>query len=378
MTKTAAAAVVVALVCASAAAAAAETRNVAIVIYPGVELLDFAGPGEVFSAAGDGAFDVFTVAATAEPLTSQRFVKIAPDYSIDNAPRPDIIVLPGGNVGSVQNDPKMMAWLRRSAEKAEITMSVCNGAIALAQAGLLDGLKATTHWGALSRLREFGKITVVPDERFTDNGRIVTTQGVSAGIDGALHVVERLLGPEEAWADAHYMMYRWEPAGLATPQREELRPWVERDWGAVERIYARKLAASAKDVVALARLGVAEEELGEHARAVATLQKALALGSHDAAAVDDLAQAEVALSRFGEGARTYEREVALRPARVQPWVRLAAAKAWVRAGQKDAALAVLKEAVASGQIGRKLLESDPALAGLGGDPRFVALLQRAP
>ncbi len=371
------AAVVVALVCASAAAAA-ETRNVAIVLYPGVELLDFAGPGEVFSSAANGAFHVYTVAASAQPLTSQGFVKITPDYAVESAPKPDLIVIPGGSVGAVSNDPKMMAWIKKGAAEAEITMSVCNGALVLAQAGLLDGLKATTHWGALPRLRKFAKVTVVPDERFTDNGRIVTTQGVSAGIDGALHVVERLLGVEAAWADAHYMMYRWEPATLSQPAKEELRPWIEHDWGAVERIYGRKLAADGKDTVALARLGIAEEELGEHARAVTTLERAIAVGSRDADAFDDLAQAEVALGHFAAGAQIYEREVALRPARVQPWVRLSAAKAWLRAGDKAAAMAALGAAVDSGELPRKTLEEDTILAGLGVDPQLVRLLQRAP
>jgi putative intracellular protease/amidase len=371
------AAVVAVLVCASAATAA-ETRNVAIVLYPGVELLDFAGPGEVFSSAGTGAFHVYTVAASAQPLVSQGFVKITPDYAIDGAPRPDVIVIPGGNVGAVINDPKMMAWLKKGAAESEITMSVCNGAIALAQASLLDGLKATTHWSALPRLRKFGKVTVVPDERFTDNGRIVTTQGVSAGIDGALHVVERLIGVEAAWADAHYMMYRWEPATLSQPAKEELRPWIEHNWGAVERVYGSKLAGGGKDLVALARLGIAEEELGEHARAVTTLERAIALGSRDADAFDDLAQAKVALGHFAEGAKIYERETALRPVRVQPWVRLSAAKAWLRAGNKAAALAALGAAVDGGELPRRALEDDTILAGLGADPHFVQLLQRAP
>jgi putative intracellular protease/amidase len=364
------------LVCASASAA--ETRNVAIVLYPGVELLDFAGPGEVFSSAGSGAFNVYTVAASAQPLVSQGFVKVTPDYAIDGAPRPDIIVIPGGSVGAVTSDPKLMAWLKKGAAEGEITMSVCNGAIALAQAGLLDGLKATTHWSALPRLRKFAKVTVVADERFTDNGRILTTQGVSAGIDGALHVVERLLGAEAAWADAHYMMYRWEPATLSRSAKEGLRPWIEHDWGAVERVYGSKLAGGGKDTVALARLGIAEEELGEHARAVTTLERAIALGSHDADAFDDLAQAKVALGRFAEGARIYEREVALRPVRVQPWVRLSAAKAWLRAGNKAAAMAALSAAVDGGELPRQALEDDTIVAGLGADPHFIRLLQRAP
>ena len=188
-------------------AVGAESRNVAIVLYPGVELLDFAGPGEVFSAAGNGAFNVFTVAATHEPIVSQGFVRITPEYAIADSPKPDILVIPGGRSASLYDNPKMMAWVKARVAGAELTMSVCNGAIVLAKAGLLDGLRATTHYGSIDRLRSFPRITVVPRRRFVDNGRIVATQGVSAGIDGALHVVERLLGAEAAWSDARYMMY---------------------------------------------------------------------------------------------------------------------------------------------------------------------------
>jgi putative intracellular protease/amidase len=321
---------VVALV--AATAAASEPRQVAIVVYPGVELLDFAGPGEVFSAAGNGAFAVFTVAASRGEITSQGFVKITPDYAIDTAPRPDLIVIPGGGVGALYEDGKMMAWLKKSAATAEITMSVCNGALVLARAGLLDGQEATTHWGSLPALRKFAKITVRADARFTDGGRVVTTQGVSAGIDGALHVVERLLGAEPAWSAAHYMMYRWEPATLSTAAKEELRPWIEQDWPAVARVSARKLASDGNDVVALARLGIAQEELGEHARAVATLEQAIARGSRDAIAFDDLGQAQLALGQFAAAAQSYEREVPLRSPQVQPWVRLSAARARLLAG----------------------------------------------
>src|SRR5689334_18363746 len=123
-------------------AAAHAERNVAIVVHQGVELLDFAGPGEVFSSAGNGAFHVFTVGRTAEPIVSQGFVKIIPDYTIENSPKPDIIVIPGGSTNVLYEDPKMMDWIKKSAANAEITMSVCNGALTLARTGLLDGLKA--------------------------------------------------------------------------------------------------------------------------------------------------------------------------------------------------------------------------------------------
>jgi transcriptional regulator GlxA family with amidase domain len=195
------------------------TRNVAIVLYEGVELLDFAGPGEVFEAAGgigatgnQRAFRVYTVAASKAPLTSQDFLKVIPDYSIDDAPAPDLIVIPGGNSGTLTKDARFMAWARKAFAGAEISMSVCTGAFVLGKAGLLDGRKATTWFGATEELRKsVPSANVQEGRRFIDQGRVVTTAGVSAGIDGALHIVARLLGREVAEKTAQYMEYRWTP-----------------------------------------------------------------------------------------------------------------------------------------------------------------------
>lgn len=356
-------------------ARAAEPRNVAILVYPGVELLDFAGPGEVFSAAGNGAFNVFTVGPSADPVVSQGFVKIVPDYSIDNSPKIDIIVIPGGHAASVYENPKMMAWLKERARTAELTMSVCNGAIALAKTGLLDGLKATTHWGAVPSLQKFPRITVVANERFVDNGRILSTQGVSAGIDGALHVVERLLGAEAAWADAHYMMYAWEPAGLSKDAKQELRPWIWQDWHAVEATYQKRLDGNGKDALAAGRVGIAQKELGESERAIVTLERALALGSRDPDVLDELGDARFALGRYESAARAYEQELPLRTSHAQPYVALSVAKAWSRAGNKDAALKALQKAAAGGALDGKAIDKDPDLLVLHDDPRFAALVR---
>lgn len=192
-------------------------RRVAILVYPGVELLDFAGPGEVFaSAAHRGAFEVFTVAATREPVVSQGFVEVTPQYSIADSPHPDLLVIPGGNAGSVIDNPELMAWVTKTAAKAEAVMSVCNGAFILARAGLLDGLEATTHWSSIDALRRAAPRTrVLDDVRFVDNGRVVTSAGVSAGIDAALHLVSRLVGEKTAKGTARYMEYRYQPQAEA-------------------------------------------------------------------------------------------------------------------------------------------------------------------
>src|SRR5215813_10741869 len=189
-------------------------KNLAIVIYPGVELLDFAGPGEVFAAA-QGAFRVYTVAETKAPLKSQGFLTVVPEYSI---------------------------------------------------AGALAGKKATSHWSALATLREFEPTaTVLDDVRFVDNGRVMTTAGVSAGIDGALHVVERMLGVEAAWSTARYMQYNWEPApnAVAGDDRAAMRAWIMQDWPAAEGLYHKIADRDRKDARAQARLAAVEYRLGK-------------------------------------------------------------------------------------------------------------------
>lgn len=195
----------------------ARTRNVAIVLYEGVEVLDFAGPAEVFQAAssdadGRPAFRAFTVAPTKAPIVSQRFVRITPEFSIEDAPKADILVIPGGSSGVLLDDAAFMAWAERAIRDAEVTLTVCTGAFVAARTGALDGHGATTWYGAVGRLRQAApKVNVREGRRFVDSGRIVTTAGVSAGIDGALHVVARLLGRSAADLTARYMEYHWAP-----------------------------------------------------------------------------------------------------------------------------------------------------------------------
>jgi len=194
-----------------------KVRNVAIVLYTGVELLDWAGPSEVFEVAqtvdGQNGFNVYTVAATVEPIVSQGFVKVTPQYSFADAPKPDIVVFPGGNVNNFLRNKEAMAWAKGVSTEAEIAMSVCNGAFVLADSKLLENKKVTTHWTSIRNLkRQVPTATVLENVRFVDNGQIVTTAGISAGIDGALHVVERLMGTPAAKLTAKAMEYNWKPA----------------------------------------------------------------------------------------------------------------------------------------------------------------------
>jgi transcriptional regulator GlxA family with amidase domain len=197
----------------SAAATMKGKRNVAILVHEGVELLDFAGPGEVFASTDHRqAFEVYTVAATPGEIVSQGFVTIKPQYTLTNCPTPDIVILPGGRTDIPLSDPAVINWIKHSSQKAEVVMSVCTGAFLLAKAGLLDGREATTHWSAIESLRqEAPKTTVRENRRFVDNGQVVTAAGVSAGIDASLHVVDKLLGREVAAKTAHYMEYKWQP-----------------------------------------------------------------------------------------------------------------------------------------------------------------------
>lgn len=204
----------------SASPAHAQTEdkqwNVAILIFHDVQIIDFTGPWEVLgnaSANDHERFNVFTVAEKAEPITTIGGLSVNPKYTFDNHPKPNVVLLPGGwGVYAARKKPNVIAWIQKTSRDAQIVFSVCNGAFFLAQAGLLEGQQATTNAGAVARLqKEVPSATIVDDQRFVDSGKIVTSAGLSAGIDGALHVVSRILG--EGWAQraAISMEYDWRP-----------------------------------------------------------------------------------------------------------------------------------------------------------------------
>jgi transcriptional regulator GlxA family with amidase domain len=188
-------------------------RTVAVLLFDGVELMDFAGPAEVFIVADRGrSFRVVTVAESTKPLKTMGGITITPDYSFATAPRADIVVAPGGNTQAVGAPGR--EWLRKASGQAEITMSVCYGAFLLAEIGLLDGVQATTHHWAIDDLTAAAPACkVVTGQRFVDSGKVITTAGVTAGIDGALHIVERLVGRDAArWTADEWMEHRRTPA----------------------------------------------------------------------------------------------------------------------------------------------------------------------
>ena len=188
-------------------------QNVAILIFDDVEVLDFAGPFEVFAVTdelcGHEAFHTFTVALTPGTVRARHGLKVVPDFALERCPAPDVLIVPGGaGTRLLLTKPMFHEWLRLRARHAEIVMSVCTGALVLAKAGLLDGLRATTHHENFAELRALAPHTeVVEAVRFTDNGKILTAAGISAGIDCSLHVVARLVSAEAAAATTRYMEY---------------------------------------------------------------------------------------------------------------------------------------------------------------------------
>lgn len=212
------------------------TRNVAILIFNDVEVLDFAGPFEVFSIAGkredSSPFNVYTVAETA-PILARNALSINPHYTLENCPKPDILIVPGGGgyyadgtpYGTrreIDNQP-LLNWIERCSHSTEKLLSVCTGALLLAKIGLLDGMVATTHRGAIAQLAEMlSPSQVHPEARIADNGHIVLSGGISAGIDMSLYVVAKLLGLEQAVETASYMEYDWDYECLKVVFRDSL------------------------------------------------------------------------------------------------------------------------------------------------------------
>jgi transcriptional regulator GlxA family with amidase domain len=187
-----------------------QSQTICFYLQEGVEVLDFAGPMEAFATAG---FKVFTVSKTQQQITSQGILKILPDFGINNAPEADIMVFFGGNSMNAYNDPEVISWIQKREKQTKYFLSVCSGAFILGKAGILDGLTATTFHTRIKELRhEYPRVKVVDNVRFVDNGRVITTAGVSAGIDGALHLIAKLKGEKVARKVVEFMEYdKWSP-----------------------------------------------------------------------------------------------------------------------------------------------------------------------
>lgn len=192
--------------------------NIGILIFDDVEVLDFCGPFEVFSVAarpvqeaGGDPFTVFTLAerADGQPVRCVGGLLVQPHYSLENHPPIDLLVVPGGRGTRREMDnARLIDWIRAQAARAQLITSVCTGAFLLGRAGLLEGRRVTTHWASIERLRaSLPGTTVLENIRYVDEGTIVTSAGISAGIDMALHLVARLQGDDLARQVARGMEY---------------------------------------------------------------------------------------------------------------------------------------------------------------------------
>ena len=194
--------------------------NVGIFIFDEVEVLDFAGPFEVFSRtrllkgaesrrSNDSApFNPFTVSIDTKHLTATGGLKIIADYTFNNFPKIDILIVPGGyGTRTLLNNEILLKWIKAVSDKANITASVCTGSLLLAKAGLLEGKRATTHWGAIEALKSISKDIQVITERRVVNDEIITSAGVSSGIDMAFMIVETLYGEEVSADTAKYIEF---------------------------------------------------------------------------------------------------------------------------------------------------------------------------
>jgi transcriptional regulator GlxA family with amidase domain len=188
--------------------------NIGIYIYQHAEVLDFSGPFEVFSTAkrvGRKNWNIFFVAETDALVKARGNFLVSPHYNFDNHPDIDVLVVVGGDHTQEVKKYHVVEWVSKVAVMAQKIASVCTGAFLLAEAGLLDGLSATTHWEDIPNLKsEYPRINVIKNRRWVSEGKIVTSAGISAGIDMSLFLVAELSSFALAEKTARQMEYHWQ------------------------------------------------------------------------------------------------------------------------------------------------------------------------
>ena len=201
------------------------TYSVGIFVFDNVEVLDFAGPYEVFTTASRvygkqnllssvTPFEVFTIGKTKESVRARAGLKIDPDFDFNSHPKIDVLLIPGGVITEALKDASVINWIASISKQTKLTASICTGAFLLAKAGLLEGKSATTHWEDIEDLRVmFPHLEVKEQMRWVDEGKIVTSAGISAGIDMSLHLVERLINRDLALSTARQMEFDWTENG---------------------------------------------------------------------------------------------------------------------------------------------------------------------
>ena len=189
-----------------------------ILIFPDVEVLDFCGPFEVFSVTRldpakrreePSPFDVFLVAESPEPVVTTGGMRVLPQHTFETCPALDLVVVPGGwGTRREVDNPRAIEWVTKQSKSAKLVTSVCTGSFLLGKAGLLAGKRATTHWASLDRMRAAFPDVIVEDRfHWVEDGTVLTSAGISAGIDLALIVVSKLFGEPVARATAKHMEY---------------------------------------------------------------------------------------------------------------------------------------------------------------------------
>ena len=195
-----------------------DRKRVGILIFPDVEVLDFCGPYEVFSVTRlheerrreePSPFEVLLLAERADAVVATGGLRVVPDATLETSPRLDILVVPGGwGTRAEIGNPRVLGWIAERAKEVETLTSVCTGAMLLGQAGLLAGRRATTHWRSLDWMRQsFPAVTVEDTLHVVEDGHVLTSAGISAGIDMALRVVTRYFGDAVGRATARHMEY---------------------------------------------------------------------------------------------------------------------------------------------------------------------------
>ncbi len=188
-------------------------KNLGIFIFPDVEVLDFAGPFEVFSVFNElnqyRLLNVFTIGETCDPILAKNGLQVVPDYTLETCPQLDYLIIPGGSgTRALLENEMVLNWIDQASSTCENILSVCSGSLVLGKLGLLKGLTATTHHEIFPELEALAPdATIVRDQRFTDNGKILTSAGVAAGIDMSLYMVGRLFGKDQAETTARYIEY---------------------------------------------------------------------------------------------------------------------------------------------------------------------------
>lgn len=192
-------------------------RNVGIVIFDDVEVLDFAGPFEVFGVAkdekGQKIMQVFLLSENKGLISARNNFRVAANYTLHNSPKLDILLIPGGYGTRIEmHNETLRNWIMEQFQDLELLLSVCTGSLILGKCGLLNNRSATTHHGAFDELREAAPdATVITDQKYVDNGKIITSAGISAGITMSLYVIQRLYGKQTAINTSKYMEYDWMP-----------------------------------------------------------------------------------------------------------------------------------------------------------------------